>query len=44
MFTELLRGGLLGNRERFFMRGCINGPASKVRDRGERALSPDPTG
>ncbi len=33
---------LLGNRERFFMRGSIKVLAPKVPDRGERALSPGP--
>jgi hypothetical protein len=42
LFTELPRGGLLGNRERIFMRRRIKVPAPKVRDWGERALSTGP--
>ena len=42
LFTQLPRRGLLGNRERIFIRGCIKVPAPKVRDRGERALSLGP--
>ena len=35
LFVHLPRGGLLGNRERIFMRGCIKVPAPKVHDRGK---------